>query len=62
MRIAVVGGGVVGITTATRVQTEIPNVHVTVFSEDFTPDTTGDGAAGIWGPFLDQGTPPDKIW
>ncbi|XP_063980584.1 D-amino-acid oxidase [Diachasmimorpha longicaudata] len=51
-KIAVVGGGIVGVTAAVAVKESFPRCEVTIFSENFTPDTTGDGSAGLWGPFL----------
>ncbi|XP_064084998.1 D-aspartate oxidase-like isoform X2 [Macrobrachium nipponense] len=61
LRIVVVGGGVNGIGTALALKQILPNCQLTVVSKDFTPDTTGDGAAGMWGPYLVEGTPDDKI-
>ncbi|XP_066942336.1 D-aspartate oxidase [Macrobrachium rosenbergii] len=61
LRIVVVGGGVNGIGTALALKQRLPNCQLTVVSKDFTPDTTGDGAAGMWGPYLIEGTPDDKV-
>lgn len=61
-RIAIIGAGVIGTTTAIRLQEQFENsVSVTIFSEEFSPNTTGDISAGLWGPFLLSGTPPEKI-
>ena len=35
-------------------------MKVTIISETFTPDTTADGAAGIFGLYLLGGTDPDR--
>jgi glycine/D-amino acid oxidase-like deaminating enzyme len=41
---------------------ELPNVDVTVLSEQFSPNTTGDGSAGFWRPYYVSGTPDELIW
>jgi len=50
-RVCVLGAGVVGLTTAVRIQEEVPGLQVTVLAERFSPITTSDVAAGIfhWG-------------
>lgn len=60
-RICVIGGGIIGLSTAFRLLNEVPNVEVTVVSKDFSPNTTGDGSAGYWRPFFVTGTPDEKI-
>lgn len=52
MRVAVIGAGVIGVTSAYRVKSVFPDYDVRIFAEVFSPDTTGDGSAGLWGPFL----------
>lgn len=47
MKVLVVGAGVVGLSTAVCVAETLPHCSVTVIAEKFSPDTTGDGAAGI---------------
>lgn len=51
-KVGVVGGGVVGLTTAVKIQQQVPGVEVTLISEKFSPDLTSNVAAGIflWGP------------
>ncbi|XP_014214859.1 D-aspartate oxidase [Copidosoma floridanum] len=61
MRVAVVGAGVIGVTAAVAVKEAFPTFEVTVFAEIFTPHTTGDGSAGLWGPFVLADTDPRKI-
>ncbi|XP_054000093.1 D-aspartate oxidase [Hylaeus anthracinus] len=61
MRVAVVGAGVIGTTTAFAVKTAFPRLQVHVLADQFSPDTTGDGSAGLWGPYLLGDTPSDKI-
>ncbi|KAJ8717386.1 hypothetical protein PYW08_005785 [Mythimna loreyi] len=48
--IAVIGGGVVGITVAKLFQDQLKNAKVTVLAEQFTEDTTSHIAAGIFKP------------
>lgn len=61
MRVAVVGAGVIGMTSALAVKTAFPRLDAHVFAAEFSPDTTGDGSAGLWGPYLLGETPPDKV-
>uniref|UniRef100_A0A2P2I3D3 D-aspartate oxidase-like n=1 Tax=Hirondellea gigas TaxID=1518452 RepID=A0A2P2I3D3_9CRUS len=60
-RITIVGGGVSGLGCALAILNKLPDVQLTVISEHFSPDTTGDVAAGMWGPFIMGGTPPEDI-
>lgn len=61
-KIAVLGGGINGISCAVQLQNKFKSaVEVTVISEEFSPNTTGDGSAGLWGPYLMGNTPNDKI-
>ena len=46
--VAVIGAGTVGLSTAMLAQETIPGLHVTFISDHFSPDTTGDGSAGLW--------------
>jgi glycine/D-amino acid oxidase-like deaminating enzyme len=46
-KVAVVGGGVIGLSSALRAIQEFPGLDITVISETFSPDTTGDGASGV---------------
>lgn len=56
--IAVVGGGVIGLTSALRVFERIPEASVTIFAEKVATDTTSEGAAGLWKPYAVTGTDP----
>lgn len=58
---AVVGAGVIGVTSAIAVKNAFPGYEVEILAEEFSPDTTGDGSAGLWGPYLLGDTPPENI-
>ncbi|XP_055936508.1 D-amino-acid oxidase-like [Argiope bruennichi] len=60
-KVAVIGGGVIGITTAVVIAEHLDNVQVTVISDKWSPDTTGDGSAGYWAPYLLGDLPPDTL-
>ncbi|KAM3594687.1 uncharacterized protein V6R79_012218 [Siganus canaliculatus] len=47
VRVAVVGAGVVGFSTAVCIAEALPFCSVTLLADKFSPDTTSDGAAGI---------------
>lgn len=64
--VAVIGAGVNGVSSAIKIlehykQEKRENVQVTIISDEFTPHTTGDGSAGLWGPFLLSGTCERKV-
>lgn len=62
-KIAIIGGGVIGTSCAVHIaeQFDRQTIDVHIIAEDFTPDTTGDGSAGLWGPFLLDATPHEQI-
>uniref|UniRef100_A0A8C6PHT8 D-aspartate oxidase n=1 Tax=Nothobranchius furzeri TaxID=105023 RepID=A0A8C6PHT8_NOTFU len=47
VRIAVVGAGVAGFSSAVCIAEALPSCSVTLVADRFSPDTTSDGAAGI---------------
>ena len=47
VRIAAVGAGVVGLSTAVCISKLVPRCSITVISDQFTPETTSDVAAGM---------------
>ena len=55
-KIAVIGAGVMGLSTALRLQSD-PSLDITIIAEKFSPETTSDGAAGIWSPTFLGDTP-----
>ncbi|XP_012256339.2 D-aspartate oxidase [Athalia rosae] len=61
MKIAVIGAGIVGVTTSLAIQEAFPDHRVTIFAELFSPETTGDGSAGLWGPYILGDTPENRI-
>lgn len=56
MKIVIVGGGIIGISTGLFLKQNSAH-EVTIVTEKTTPNTTADGAAGIWGPYLLDETP-----
>ncbi|XP_048762325.1 D-amino-acid oxidase-like isoform X3 [Ostrea edulis] len=60
-RVCVVGAGVIGLSTAVRIQNELPNYDVTVLADRFSPDTTSDGSGGFWQPHLVGGDNQDMV-
>lgn len=52
VNIAVVGAGVIGLSTAINVQRAIPNAHVTVIADKFYEDTTSYGSGGMFIPSI----------
>lgn len=59
--IAVIGGGVIGVTTAIQIQKDVPTAKVTIFAEKLSPNTTGDISAGFWTPYLLEKTPESDV-
>jgi len=59
--VCVIGAGVIGLSTACRLQEELPNVDVTIIADEFSPNTTGDGSAGFWRPYFVDGTSDQLI-
>ncbi|PRD33607.1 UNVERIFIED_CONTAM: Ddo [Trichonephila clavipes] len=60
-KVAVIGGGVMGITSAVVITENLPDVEVTVISDKWSPDTTGDGSAGFWCPYLLGDVPTEVL-
>ncbi|XP_013419826.1 D-aspartate oxidase [Lingula anatina] len=53
VKIAVVGAGILGLSSAVQIQAAVPNARVTVIADKFAKNTTSDGAAGVFRPTLD---------
>ncbi|XP_013404742.1 D-aspartate oxidase [Lingula anatina] len=60
-QIAVIGAGVVGLSTAVCVQERIPGAVVTIIAEKFSPNTTSDVAAGYFAPSTKYGVSVDRM-
>ncbi|XP_066583399.1 D-aspartate oxidase isoform X2 [Prorops nasuta] len=60
MKIAVLGGGVIGLTTAAMLQEEIPNIDITLIASDFA-NTTSHVAAGIFRVGSSYSGPNEKL-
>ncbi|XP_019501877.1 PREDICTED: D-aspartate oxidase isoform X3 [Hipposideros armiger] len=60
VRIAVVGAGVMGLSTALCISKLVPQCSITVISDKFSPDTTSDVAPGILIPHAYPETPIHK--
>lgn len=56
MRVAVIGAGVIGLSTAQSIyeqyHDQVSPLVIEVYADRFTPLTTSDGAAGFWQPYL----------
>ena len=52
--VAVLGAGIVGLSTAVRLQSERPELRITLVADSFGEDTASHGAAGILLPHLDM--------
>ncbi|XP_068995103.1 D-amino-acid oxidase-like isoform X2 [Embiotoca jacksoni] len=67
MRVAVIGAGVIGLSTAQSIYEEYHSIvsplTIEVYADRFTPLTTSDGAAGFWQPYLyDKGNTQETKW
>ncbi|XP_041358291.1 D-aspartate oxidase-like [Gigantopelta aegis] len=58
--VCVVGAGVVGLSSAVCIQEQLPDVHVTLVADKFSPHTTSDGSGGFWCPH-DLGNTPEAL-
>ncbi|KAM9006341.1 D-aspartate oxidase isoform 2-T2 [Sarcophilus harrisii] len=56
-RVAVIGAGVIGLSTAVCISESIPQCSIDVISDKFTPNTTSDVAAGMLIPHAYPDTP-----
>ncbi|KAG7480851.1 hypothetical protein MATL_G00060760 [Megalops atlanticus] len=67
MRVAVIGAGVIGLSTAQCIYEQyhstVSPLTIEVYADRFTPLTTSDGAAGFWQPYLyDKGNTLETKW
>ena len=61
VKIAVIGGGIIGTSSALALIESIPNIDITLISEKFTPNTTSDGSGGLIYPYLSGKTDPKRF-
>lgn len=61
MKVCVVGAGVVGLTTALELQMQLHDIDITILVNTFNTETTSDGAAGLFMPYLDFQGPTEAI-
>ncbi|CAH1108045.1 unnamed protein product [Psylliodes chrysocephalus] len=59
--VAIVGCGIIGMTTAMCLQERYPTLRLTIFAKETSPNTTSDVAAGFWEPFIVGNTSEEKI-
>ncbi|XP_059062066.1 D-amino-acid oxidase [Achroia grisella] len=57
VKIGVIGGGINGFSSAVRIKERFKDADVVLISEEFSPNTTGDGSGGLWYPYLCGNTP-----
>uniref|UniRef100_A0A8D0BJL8 D-amino-acid oxidase n=1 Tax=Salvator merianae TaxID=96440 RepID=A0A8D0BJL8_SALMN len=67
MRVAVIGAGVIGLSTALCICDQYHSLSrpldIEIYADKFTPYTTSDGVAGFWQPYLyDKGNIQETIW
>uniref|UniRef100_A0A182PR36 FAD dependent oxidoreductase domain-containing protein n=1 Tax=Anopheles epiroticus TaxID=199890 RepID=A0A182PR36_9DIPT len=60
LQFVILGSGINGLSCAIRLSEEFPNSKIQIISEQFSPNTTSDVAAGLWGPYILGGTPDAK--
>lgn len=62
-KVAVIGAGIVGLTTAINIQKLMPSCAVTILADKFTSETTSHGAGGLFRPNTEHilGVDPDTI-
>ena len=61
MKIAVLGAGIVGTSSAVRLKKAFPQAELHLIASNFSPETTSDGAGGHLQPHLVQNTPEELI-
>lgn len=61
MRIAIIGSGVVGLTTALELQNEYRHARISIIADKFNKETTSYAAAGIFRPGTSFSGPTDEI-
>ena len=57
VRVAVIGAGVIGLSTAFYLKFSEPSIDVKIITKDLSPRTCSDVAAGFWEPHILRDTP-----
>lgn len=52
VKVVIIGAGIMGLSTAYLLKKSHTEVEVTIIAKSFSPNTTSDGAAGFWEPYL----------
>lgn len=61
LKVAVIGAGIVGVSSAIQIAEKYKNnVNVTIVTDSITPNTTGDGSAGLWTAYFIIGPANDR--
>ncbi|KAK9834994.1 hypothetical protein WJX81_002770 [Elliptochloris bilobata] len=60
-RVCVLGAGVIGLSAALRISTEVRGVAVTLVADKFGRGTTSDGSGGLWEPYKLGDTPAELV-
>ncbi|CAB4043844.1 D-aspartate oxidase isoform X3, partial [Paramuricea clavata] len=47
-KVAIIGAGIMGVSTAICLQDAEPSLDLAIIAEKFSPDNTSDGGAGLW--------------
>jgi len=59
VKVAVIGAGVIGLSTAYILKSENPSIDVQILTKSTSPNTCTDVAAGLWEPFVMRNTPAE---
>ncbi|KAK6179868.1 hypothetical protein SNE40_012125 [Patella caerulea] len=60
-KICVIGAGVIGLSSAVRIQDRFPNIDITIIADKFSPNTTSDGAGALFEVFAVGDTPFELV-
>ncbi len=58
-KVAVIGAGISGVSSAYNILTSAPDVKVTIIADKCLPNITSNVAAGFWIPWMLEETPPE---
>lgn len=61
LKVGVIGAGIIGTSSALALIDSIPDIEITLISEKWSPNTTGDGSGGLIYPYLPGKTPNEKV-